>query len=666
KSFGHAKRRARVTAAMGANKPPPGARRSIGFNERMDAGGHNSEGVCRNADSGGRAPRCRDGPVSGSNCEDRQLLPGTAGEPAEAEVDRNNRNDFVRPATLSNGSERIPRTTPSSRHPSNVCPSCRIVVLGHPLDTISTRCGGGMLTRSSQGAQSPSGSATTKQKAVAYRAVKRDGLAVGTDIGWKQAGVGNHTKSTLRPWKTGAIAAAGAQLKRTPAIGAAAVSQARPAVETVAEQLGSVIQERCSKHDAGVIRIAELHARGKQAKELKLDRKIDFRRRLAAAADEARQETETVALRRRLLHGQSSDTRTSRGGGVIDASDAYAVVEGAEMARAETLAGHDLGDNRKRDEDVVLVKPDAVTTAAVAEAVGATSALSLERWNQQQKKEEARRLQELITEMKDAVDNGEMEGDGRRPTFRRGSSCGSSRSGSTSGRGSISGSGIYRDLARGADAAHSAILSSMRVDGMDGRTYLQERRRVFHTVATDEEEQRDTYFLQAGNEAGDLESSSTGGTTDWESATEPSFRAAGGGRSYGQDDKLPGLENVPRSGGSGGGRVGEARANTSTTGTGGGTDDASAGTTDEVVMGIKARAVARDAEQLRLARARRAAKEERLQIEKREAIEAERGARRRAKDRTEAARNERKARSLARKEMRRREEALDLKKEQAR
>lgn len=52
--------------------------------------------------------------------------------------------------------------------------------------------------------------------------------------------------------------------------------------------------------------------------------------------------------------------------------------------------------------------------------------------------------------------------------------------------------------------------------------------------------------------------------------------------------------------------------------------------------------------------------------EKREAIEAERGARRRAKDRAEAARAERKAKALAQKEMQRRREALDRQEEEAR
>lgn len=38
-----------------------------------------------------------------------------------------------------------------------------------------------------------------------------------------------------------------------------------------------------------------------QAKQVKLDRSVDFRRRLAAAAREAREEIESSALRRRLL-----------------------------------------------------------------------------------------------------------------------------------------------------------------------------------------------------------------------------------------------------------------------------------------------------------------------------------------------------------------------------
>lgn len=55
-----------------------------------------------------------------------------------------------------------------------------------------------------------------------------------------------------------------------------------------------------------------------------------------------------------------------------------------------------------------------------------------------------------------------------------------------------------------------------------------------------------------------------------------------------------------------------------------------------------------------------------LPSEKREAIEAERGARRRAEDREAAARAERKAKSSARKEVQRRRAALDKLEEAAR
>lgn len=49
------------------------------------------------------------------------------------------------------------------------------------------------------------------------------------------------------------------------------------------------------------------------------------------------------------------------------------------------------------------------------------------------------------------------------------------------------------------DAAHSAILSSMRSDGLDARAYLDERRAAFHGVASDEEEQRNAFLAMQGN-----------------------------------------------------------------------------------------------------------------------------------------------------------------------
>lgn len=59
----------------------------------------------------------------------------------------------------------------------------------------------------------------------------------------------------------------------------------------------------------------------------------------------------------------------------------------------------------------------------------------------------------------------------------------------------LSRTGIYRDLAQGADATHAAILSSMRADGVDARPYLGERRAAFRDVVASEEEQRSAVVL---------------------------------------------------------------------------------------------------------------------------------------------------------------------------
>lgn len=55
---------------------------------------------------------------------------------------------------------------------------------------------------------------------------------------------------------------------------------------------------------------------------------------------------------------------------------------------------------------------------------------------------------------------------------------------------------LYRDLVRGADDTHSAILRSMCEDGLDTRPYLEERRRAFHAggeEAEGEEAEKDGY-----------------------------------------------------------------------------------------------------------------------------------------------------------------------------
>lgn len=175
-----------------------------------------------------------------------------------------------------------------------------------------------------------------------------------------------------------------------------------------------------------------------QAKELKLDRKVDLRRRLAAAANEAHQEIETIALRRRLLHGGSPSSRKRVTSGGVGAANA---------------PGDSFPEDDKRGQDDLHVNQTPCTTSAAALGTGppTANALSLARWNQHQKQDQEQRLQQLIGAMRDAVSRG-GDKSGRRPTLRRGSSIAGSRStssgtnssarGSLSGRGSISGSGM--------------------------------------------------------------------------------------------------------------------------------------------------------------------------------------------------------------------------------
>ena len=196
----------------------------------------------------------------------------------------------------------------------------------------------------------------------------------------------------------------------------------------------------------------------KQAKELKLDRKVDFRRRLAAAAREARQEIETVALRRQLLRVGGGDqpssrkSRSSSGGGSGGGGDTAAppVATGAANEAAATAAAGKgpLGDERKWDENGYLIEPDPAAAAA------AVTAESLARWNRQQKQEQEQRLRQLIVQMKEAVE-GDCDVGGRRPTLRRASSS-SVDSRRSSGRVSISGSGMFAPKL-GSLSKHKAI-----------------------------------------------------------------------------------------------------------------------------------------------------------------------------------------------------------------
>ena len=78
------------------------------------------------------------------------------------------------------------------------------------------------------------------------------------------------------------------------------------------------------------------------------------------------------------------------------------------------------------------------------------------------------------------IDNGNGNGNGNKNANRNGT-------GGNRGIGGRSGSSgeLYRNLARGLDDTHIAILRSMRDDGLEARPYLDERRKAFHT-ATEE------------------------------------------------------------------------------------------------------------------------------------------------------------------------------------
>ncbi|CAM9333584.1 unnamed protein product [Ectocarpus sp. 12 AP-2014] len=670
RSFGHAKRRARIAAAIEENKPPPAPKRSIGLNDRVNPT-ITERGSRSGRDSGGGS-RERGGVGSRQESGDSDgVSPEAAGLSEGGEAKRGTSSGLVR-GHRSNDSDRMTTT-------SNCCPSCGLAVLGHPLDTISSRhCGGGggggdparHNQRQQPRAAAPAAGARAGEGTTAlFKSAKPLGAAIDADCARNSAGFGTTGAISAGGVGSGGPSSASVRGKRMGGVGAAAVSQALgdAAVEVVAWQLGEAISRRRHDHDTFAEKLAEAHTRSKEAKELKLDRKVDLRRRLAAAANEAHQEIETIALRRRLLHGGPPSCRKHVTSGGVGGANA---------------PGDSFPEDDKRGQDDLHVKETPCTTsAALGTDPPTANALSLARWNQHQKQDQEQRLQQLMVAMRDAVSRG-VDESGRRPTLRRGSSSTGSRStssgtnssarGSLSGRGSISGSGIYRDLARGVDAAHSAILSSMRSDGVDARAYLDERRAAFHGVASDEEEQRNAFLALQGNsccESGGPDSTSVGGTTDWESTTGggTGHSIAGGGGGQGAQQAESGGGRQSNGGGNEGGGGDDVSAITGATSAEGEQDDHSANTADGVAAaGLKARAVARDAEQLRLARARRAAKEERLEIEKREAMETERSARRRAKDRAEAARAERKAKTLARKELQRRREALDQQEEDTR
>ncbi|CAN0407500.1 unnamed protein product, partial [Laminaria digitata] len=220
----------------------------------------------------------------------------------------------------------------------------------------------------------------------------------------------------------------------------------------VAEQLGRMIKGRRHAYDTSMARLAEAQAQAKKAREVKLDRTVDFRRRLAAAATEAHQEIESSVLRRSILHGGSSSNSSSSSSSSVDFSSRRENSRKNRGALHATEAAQQLGDDEDNGGGAELSPMESHTA------------------RQQQQQQQ---LQEMAA-MKAENGSSFAQRDYRHNYGRvnRNSSMTYSRSGS-SGE-------LYRSLARGLDDTHSAILRSMRDDGLDTRPYLDERRKAFH------------------------------------------------------------------------------------------------------------------------------------------------------------------------------------------
>lgn len=120
----------------------------------------------------------------------------------------------------------------SSPFPSNSCQVCRRLVLGHPLDTISARCGG-TAPQDTQGWQ-PIGAAALLPPVVGTERVIacQEGRAIGaaaatadTEHAWKRLALANLPKSAGGTGSGRAATAGCRQGKRNSGVGASAISQ---------------------------------------------------------------------------------------------------------------------------------------------------------------------------------------------------------------------------------------------------------------------------------------------------------------------------------------------------------------------------------------------------------------------------------------------------------
>lgn len=229
RSFGHAKRRSRVTAGLEENKPPPAVKRSVGLNSRMKASGKTGSDGGNNASGGG------DGGVItltddavGSATNVLNASPGAKGGPEEAEADPGNTG----PLTLGDQTQRRKQAVaspPSVSSCSNLfladaCLRCRRVVLGHPLNTISCRCGGCAPVRNDAGKPRLAVEAADFARTAGIGAFRAAPVA-GADEWYllKCTGFGDQPKSAGGVGSNGPGPGGGRQRKRNGGVGAAAV-----------------------------------------------------------------------------------------------------------------------------------------------------------------------------------------------------------------------------------------------------------------------------------------------------------------------------------------------------------------------------------------------------------------------------------------------------------
>ena len=232
RSFGHAKRRARTTAAIEENRPPPAAKRPVGLNSRMKVGGKTGGktggGGGKDESGGGTGTPIKDDGAGDASANVANASPRDVGQQESAEVEppgSANRLLQVGDRTRS-GKQTVPSSLTNSC--PNTCLACRRVVLGHPLDAISYRCGGSVAVRNRKGghdqiadaAPEVARTAGTGSFAVAPVPVADETYPV------KHAGLGDQLKPAAEAGSSGAFSAGGRRGKRKGGcVGAAAVSE---------------------------------------------------------------------------------------------------------------------------------------------------------------------------------------------------------------------------------------------------------------------------------------------------------------------------------------------------------------------------------------------------------------------------------------------------------